>query len=327
MDGKNAIQWATYTILQGEHKDKKILSYMGTDFSNFEQVVADIFSVPFATDLMRNMRDEAVAIANAESPDYITGHSLGGILAELVCSETGIPGASFAALGAFDPYSQADQELGNTSYNGLVENNMHQNTAFEVVMNTYDIASAIASIDGSACSHITSSCNVRWLWFGDSIYEAYSSTAGRSSVYYSLMAATEFTRGWESYEEATIDPTLTLLPGVQGNQAYDCCFVPAMCDSGRCGDEWLGCYGSGGMPTTCPAESYAMSAGADRASKRGYCYSGSDCESTRCEFSSKPSLFLYNIGECWDQKGFNAWCNEDSDCISGNCSWAWVCRK
>ena len=115
---------------------------------------------------MRNMRDEAVAIANAETPGCITGHILGGILAELVCSETGIPGASFAALGAFDPYSQADQELGNTSYNGLVENNMHQNTAFEVVLNTYDIASAIASIDGSACSHITSSYYVRWLWFG-----------------------------------------------------------------------------------------------------------------------------------------------------------------
>ena len=298
LDGQNAIQWATYTILQGEHQGKKILAYMGTDFSNFEQVAADIFSVPFATDLMRNMRDEAVAIANAESPDYITGHSLGGILAELVCSETGIPGASFAALGAFDPYSQADQELGNTSYNGLVENNMHQNTAFEVVMNTYDIASAIASIDGSACSHITSSCNVRWLWFGDSIYEAYSSTAGHSSVYYSLMAATEFTRGWESYEEATIDPTLTLLPGVQGNHAYDCCFVPAMCDSGRCGDEWLGCYGSGGMPTTCPAQSIAMSEGSSRVSNRGYCYSGSDCASNRCEFSSSPSLLLLNIGEC-----------------------------
>jgi hypothetical protein len=198
VDGKNAIQWATYTILQGEHKDKKILSYMGTDFSNFEQVVADIFSVPFATDLMRNMRDEAVAIANAVSPDYITGHSLGGILAELVCSETGIPGASFAVLGAFDPFSKADQESGNTSYNGLVKNSMHQDIAFVVVINNYDLASVIASLDGRACSHITSSCNVRWLWFGDSIYEAYSSTAGHSSGYYALMAATEFTRGWES---------------------------------------------------------------------------------------------------------------------------------
>ncbi len=28
-DGKDAIQWATYTINQGEHKGKKILAFMG----------------------------------------------------------------------------------------------------------------------------------------------------------------------------------------------------------------------------------------------------------------------------------------------------------
>jgi hypothetical protein len=43
LDGQNAIQWATYTILQGEQQGKKILAYMGTDFSNFEQVTADLY--------------------------------------------------------------------------------------------------------------------------------------------------------------------------------------------------------------------------------------------------------------------------------------------
>jgi putative lipase involved disintegration of autophagic bodies len=64
------------------------------------------------------MKAEAVEIVEAEKPDYITGHSLGGIIAKLVCTETGIPGASFASLGAIDPFSWSCS---------LVEHNLHHN--------------------------------------------------------------------------------------------------------------------------------------------------------------------------------------------------------
>jgi len=109
-DGKDALQWSTYTIMQGAHKGEKVLAFQGTDPNNLEQILADIWSVPLATDMMRNMRKEAVAVAKEQNPHFITAHSLGGILVELVCSETGIPGASFAALGAFDPFSLMDRE-------------------------------------------------------------------------------------------------------------------------------------------------------------------------------------------------------------------------
>ena len=46
MDGKDAIQWATYTIWECEHQGKKILAYKGTDFANAEQVAVDLWSIP-----------------------------------------------------------------------------------------------------------------------------------------------------------------------------------------------------------------------------------------------------------------------------------------
>jgi hypothetical protein len=250
-DGKDALKWSTYTIMQGSHEGKKVLAFQGTDFSNLEQVLADIWSVPMATDLMRNMRAEAVAVAEEQNPHFITGHSLGGILAELVCSETGIPGASFAALGAFDPFSLMDRAsfetqfgVGNfddygaviqnafnaeqatrlalegydidevrsvvderywedarhrfarEEYNGLVENNKHNGVQFEVVMNTYDLAAKpLSSMDGAACSHISSSCDVRWTWFPASL----STSGGHSSLYYAFKATSEFTTGWDEW--------------------------------------------------------------------------------------------------------------------------------
>ena len=56
-DGKDALQWSTYTINQGEHKGETILAIMGTDFfANTEQVIADVWSVPMANDMMRDRK-------------------------------------------------------------------------------------------------------------------------------------------------------------------------------------------------------------------------------------------------------------------------------
>merc|ERR1712194_403671 len=110
-DGKDALQYATYTINQGQYQGQTILAFMGTVFSNIEQVVADIWSTPMSTDLMKNMANEAKDVAERLNPDFITGHSLGGIIAEMVCSMTGIKGASFGAIGAFDPFTKLDEVL------------------------------------------------------------------------------------------------------------------------------------------------------------------------------------------------------------------------
>lgn len=62
-------------------------------------------------------------------PDFVTGHSLGGTVAEVMCARHGIPGASFAAPG---PYSA------NVKYNlihGLVN---HNGVPFRAVVNSRD---------------------------------------------------------------------------------------------------------------------------------------------------------------------------------------------
>jgi len=364
-DGKNALQYAIYTIKKGPHKDKRILSFMGTDPNNLEQILADIWSVPFATQMMTNMKDEAANIARSLNPDFVTGHSLGGIIAELVCSETGIPGASFAALGAFDPFSLLDRtnyELlyGNIDtygteirrkyeqlqsnmlksegydddeirkiieekymedprhrfireeYNGLVTNNMHNDVQFEVVMNTYDLAARpLSSFDGAACSHITSSCNMRWTWFTASL----STLFGHSAELYAYKATSEFTIGWDGFDEVNRNDALIFLPEVKKNLLCDYCETDAFCESGKC--DTSVCYGSAKMkmPTFCPENSVT---GGDT---RGPCNTGSECKSDRCEWQYNP----FSNYACYDRLNNGEWCNEDSDCKSNDCKWWWKC--
>ena len=48
---------------------------------------------------LRKVMDAVLLVAERLRPDYITGHSLGGTIAETVASFTGIPGMSFNAPG------------------------------------------------------------------------------------------------------------------------------------------------------------------------------------------------------------------------------------
>jgi len=78
-------------------------------------------------------------------------------------------------------------------------------------MNTYDmIAQPFSSVDGAACSHISSSCDVRWTWFPASL----STIGGHSSVYYAFKATSEFTIGWDELADVTRNNELIFLPGV-----------------------------------------------------------------------------------------------------------------
>jgi hypothetical protein len=387
-DGRNALQWATYTINQGEHEGETILAIMGTEFNPFgfqEQIIADLWSVPMATDLIRNMADDAKNIALEQNATYITGHSLGGIIAEMVCSLTGIPGASFGAIGAFDPYSQDDKDwvdaivsttdgiqqqldvmtnaflwlgfpvddvadlidsydgedlkdtLISLEYNGLIDTTYHDGVKFEVVLNSYDaLARAIGSADGSACSHIAQSCDVRWTWFGglptlvpfpnptqtlSSVWSYFSVyTLGHSSAHYAYNTNMEWTRGYEDYSTASIDRTKIVLPGVEKNLPCGFCDGGEYCESGICNSHYLMCEEQGGgIPTFCPA----TAAGGDES--RADCQEDSDCHSRRCELHSNVGWAALGYNQCYDKLPNNSWCNEDSDCQSGNCSWWWRC--
>lgn len=368
-DGRDALQWGTYEINQGLYTGKTILAFMGTKPSKFEQLIADAWSVPLGNDMMRNMTDDAVQVALSVIEDvggkenlFITGHSLGGIVAELVCSELGIEGASFGAIGAYDPYSLFDQTiveeivgaiddpvnividdfrsillrfgyeseeiedmigeftvanlknmLISAEYNGLIHNTAHAGVKFEVVKNEYDFfARLIGSIDGSQCSHISSSCDVRKLWF-----EATGeTTVGHASWSYEAHSTAYFTRGWEDESQAIIDYDRLFLTGVTKNLDCDRCLAgrDEWCDSDNCYADTGECRVEDKLPTFCPSDS-----------RRAPCDSGDDCQSGRCDGHEYFPYQLLGYAQCYEQRDIGDFCTEDSDCLSDYCNWFWRC--
>ncbi len=370
LDGKDALQWATYTINQGPHEGKTVLAFMGTDFSNIEQVAADIWSTPMASNMVRTMAEEAKEVALAEKPDFIAGHSLGGLLTEMVCSMTGIPGASFAALGAFDPFSRYDKSamdlidmdsipevaietskgiyrdtlrrqgydeedieevvsaldvrdlLSRLEYNGLIEDTLHDGVKFEVVMNVHDIpARTFGSIDGNQCSHIASSCDLRWTWFGGGP-EFWEYSMGHSSSNYAFNVNSKWTRGNQAENEATIDYSKVFLPGVTKNLVCDPCENDDYCESGSCDVGKKKCFGNGGKyPTFCPDTSSTPK-------KRTDCYENYECLSGICLPHPDDFWAALGYGLCYDNKlDVGATCEEDSDCKSDYCDWQFKCTS
>ena len=280
-------------------------------------------------------------------------------------SETGIPGASFAALGAVDPFSLLDQasyvkvfgedlstfageyqaefdklqseRLGSlgysekeilnildekygadprqrfikAEYNGLVTNTKHNNVRFEVVLNTFDkLARPLSSLDGSACSHIAKSCDIRWLWFQPVLI-----ALGHSMELYSYYTPSKFTQGWQNMAQAKGNESLINLPGVTKNMACGYCSSDAFCESNKCSMGIGACLGAGGlMPTFCPASD-------DEIKTRGPCSDSNMCQSGRCESLSTLQSSYY----CYDKLETGESCNENSDCISNYCSWWFKC--
>merc|ERR1712194_232761 len=105
-------------------------------------------------------------------------------------------------------------------YNGLIQNTAHNGVKFEVVKNTYDyVARSIGSIDGSQCSHIASSCDVRKLWFEGSV----ATTGGHAGWGYQSYSSAYYTRGWQDKLEAEVDWEKLFLPDVKKNVVCDFC--------------------------------------------------------------------------------------------------------
>ena len=111
---KYSLQFGVYKILSGPHTSKHILAFRGTGSAMSALQDVGIFSPQSGLGQMfRKIVISAVAKTRELKPDYICGHSLGGLLAECVCSETGIAGAAFNAPGPWSPDARNNLTFGN----------------------------------------------------------------------------------------------------------------------------------------------------------------------------------------------------------------------
>ena len=85
----------------------------------------------------------AVQEATNHEPDFICGHSIGGLIAECVCAHTGLKGAAFNAPGPWAP-----------SGNNLVDGDNYKNIPFEIHNTKGDVVSLFGSAAGPKSSHI-----------------------------------------------------------------------------------------------------------------------------------------------------------------------------
>ena len=148
----NNIQFGVYEILDGKHKGKKILAYRGTDLSDKGSAQVTLLQdaslvLPSLSHLGKPIKEairSAVEDALEQKPDFICGHSLGGLIAECVCGETGKPGASFNAPGPW----------GAVPANNLLTGNKYNGVKFEVHLTRNDPVSLFGGMLGVAISHV-----------------------------------------------------------------------------------------------------------------------------------------------------------------------------
>lgn len=153
-DFRTNIGWALYEVRKGPYRGKTIMAFRGTDVNSVQQVLQDISSV-YNGPMSILARRSAVVTIRKHQPDYITGHSLGGLIAEMACSYTGKPGASFAAPGP----------VGITE--NLADGGRYAGVQWRTVINTNDVvARTIGGVQGTSRSHISHSTDIQWLEFG-----------------------------------------------------------------------------------------------------------------------------------------------------------------
>jgi hypothetical protein len=162
------LQWAIYSTSKGS-----ILAFMGTDFPNdwgarSQQLWQDK-GIPMGDNSFRNARDQAIDVVRRYRPTWVTGHSLGGILAECAASYTGTKGAVFGAPGPV-----GFPNLAGDNYAGV---------PFRVIIHSGDPARNIGRITGYKYSHIVYSGDVWWLSGGSEFNKhgmnSYTSLLGR----------------------------------------------------------------------------------------------------------------------------------------------------
>jgi len=123
---------------------KRILAFRGTySLLDIKEDVAIVFKGKLPITNKRNIADiasdQAIEVtkelASKHGVDFICGHSLGGGIAEVVCSELGIRGASFNAPGMYSPKKTAS----------LLRAKEHNNVEFECHLTSWDPVSNVGS--------------------------------------------------------------------------------------------------------------------------------------------------------------------------------------
>lgn len=109
--GHDSIGWSLLKIqYHGKYADKYIFAIRGTDPSVKNNLISDWSMYMGKMDIIRHDISQVEEwyqqiLDTGVTPDYITGHSLGGTVAEVMAAKYGIDGVSFAAPG---PYSDND---------------------------------------------------------------------------------------------------------------------------------------------------------------------------------------------------------------------------
>merc|ERR1711865_154897 len=100
-------------------------------------------------------RTAAVAIGWELKPDFVTGHGVGGSLAECVCSYCGVPGVAFGPLGVVG----SNGPMGNPS---MADGRRHTGVQFQVVAAKTDRAVLLGTGGDYEKCHIVKPENIHW---------------------------------------------------------------------------------------------------------------------------------------------------------------------
>eukprot|EP01006_Ploeotia_vitrea_P004895 TRINITY_DN115718_c0_g1_i1.p1 TRINITY_DN115718_c0_g1~~TRINITY_DN115718_c0_g1_i1.p1 ORF type:complete len:236 (-),score=25.25 TRINITY_DN115718_c0_g1_i1:71-778(-) len=139
-EDENGIQFGLYKIKKGKHAGKTVLAFRGSEnILNYLQTASATLGGP----IIRLTIKAALERTQERKPSFVTGHSLGGFLAECVCSHTGIPGAAFCAPG---PWASNPK----TNCTG----NKYNKVPFEIHQSAKDCFSMICCAGGPNSSHI-----------------------------------------------------------------------------------------------------------------------------------------------------------------------------
>ncbi|KAG2454952.1 hypothetical protein HYH02_000779 [Chlamydomonas schloesseri] len=149
---KDFMAYGVYAVVSGPLHGKIILAYQGSScdahlVQDFKQLLGGRFKF---------VADKAQVIFEDVCPDFITGHSLGGCIAEVICSRTGCPGAAFNSPGPWSP----DPD------HCVVDGEKHGGVNFEIHLAVADPLVSLANTSAGRMphSHIGSEASgaVRW---------------------------------------------------------------------------------------------------------------------------------------------------------------------
>ncbi|PNW84672.1 hypothetical protein CHLRE_03g154050v5 [Chlamydomonas reinhardtii] len=136
--GYGFVRYAVYQVASGPYAGKTILAYEGT-FSS-DQKWQD-FKLMLGN--FKATANTAESIYHQVRPDFITGHSLGGCIAEVVCSRTGCRGAAFNAPGPWSPVAELN----------VVDGDKYNDVEFEIHLAVADPVVSLANSSSGGRGH------------------------------------------------------------------------------------------------------------------------------------------------------------------------------